>query len=152
MSELLPPEVRPRVFAAIELFLDLNFITRDFVGGDLDSTAIYFCVAEATMRPLVLGKHPAETLRLVEPPESLRGSISRLQIADRTGLARETVRRKTNALVKTGLLTEASDGRVRTTRNLADTKVQKAAQDAQKAVERYRARLTELGGLEAAPQ
>ena len=52
------------------------------MGGDLDSTAIYFCVAEATMRPLVLGKHPPQTMRLVEPPESLRGSISRLQIAD----------------------------------------------------------------------
>jgi|SRR5690606_2509070 len=145
MPEVLPPELRPRVFAAIELFLDLNFITRDLVGGDLDSTAIYFCVAEATMRPLVLGKHPPQTMRLVEPPESLCGSISRLQIADRTGLARETVRRKTNALVKTGLLTEDSDGRVRTTRNLGDANVQKAAHDAHAAVERYRTRLIELG-------
>jgi hypothetical protein len=60
-------------------------------------------------------------------------------------LLRETVRRKTNALVKAGLLTEDDLGRVRTLRNLGDPAMQKAADDVFAAVKRYDARLRQLG-------
>ena len=146
MSELLPPDVRPKAFAAVELLLDLTYIGQTIVRADLESMLIFMCVAEATMRPLVLGKDvPPETLLLAEPPDELRGSISRLTIADRTGLARETVRRKTNALIRMGLLSEAGDSRVRTVRIMRDAAVQAAAREGFAAVQRYIIRMRQFG-------
>ncbi len=143
---MLPKDTRPRAFAAVELFLDTLHIARSVIDLDLESVVIYFCVSEASMRPLVLGADvPPSVRQAALPPEEYRGSISRLLIADRTGLPRETVRRKTNQLVKAGLLTEDDEGRVRSTRNLADPTIQKAADDVFAAVTRYEARLKELG-------
>jgi DNA-binding transcriptional ArsR family regulator len=144
---MLPTDIRPRAFAAVELFLDTLHIARSVIDLDLESVVIYFCISEASMRPLVLGADvPPQVRHAALPPEDYRGSISRLLIADRTGLPRETVRRKTNKLVKMGLLTEDDHGRVRTTRNLADPAIQKAANDIFDVVTRYDARLKELGG------
>lgn len=112
---------------------------------DLESVLIYYCVSEATMRPLVLGDTPPEVMNMALPPEQYRGSISRLLVADRVGLPRETVRRKIAALISSGLLAEDEEGRVRTTRNLAEPHVQKGVADAHAAVMRYQARLKQLG-------
>lgn len=143
---MLPKDTRPRAFAAVELFLDTLHVARSVIDLDLESVVIYFCVSEATMRPLVLGADVPPAVRSATvPPEEYRGSISRLLIADRTGLPRETVRRKTNQLVKAGLLTEDDQGRVRSARNLADPAIQKAADDVFAAVTRYEARLKALG-------
>ena len=143
---MLPTDTRPRAFAAVELFLDTLHIARSVIDFDLESVVIYYCISEASMRPLVLDAHvPPEVRRAAVPSEDFRGSISRLLIADRTGLPRETVRRKTNRLVKAGLLTEDDQGRVRTTRNLADPDIQKAADQIFDVVTRYDARLRELG-------
>jgi DNA-binding transcriptional ArsR family regulator len=146
MTDQLPPDVRPRAFAGVELLLDVMYVAQSFVGLELESVLIYFCVAEATMRPLVLGPNPPGALiNTPLPPEEARGSISRLLIADRTGLPRETVRRKTNALIEAGLLYEDKQGGVRTLRNLMSPEVQKAADDVFAAVQRYDARLRQLG-------
>ncbi len=143
---MLPDHVRPRAFAAVELLLDMLHGARSVIHLDLESIVIYFSIAEASMRPLVLGSDvPDHVRRAVKPPEDYRGAISRLLIADRTGLARETVRRKINKLVKAGLLTEDDQGRVRTLRNLDDPAMQKASDDAFAAVQRYDARLRQLG-------
>jgi hypothetical protein len=98
------------------------------------------------MRPLVLGPDvPDEVRRAVKPPEDYRGTISRLLIADRTGLPRQTVSRKTDARVKAGMQTQDDRGRVRTLRNLGDPAMQKGADDAFAAVQGYDARLHQLG-------
>lgn len=142
---LLPSGFRGQTFAVVELFLDLVYAARAVAPLDLESVLIYYCVSEATMRPLLLGDTPPEILDMPEPPEEFRGSISRLLVADRVGLPRETVRRKIAALITAGLLAEDAEGRVRTTRNLGQPHVQKAVMDAHAAVVRYNARLKQLG-------
>ncbi len=75
---------------------------------------------------------PAAPRDLIEaplPPEALRGSISRLAVADVTGLPRETVRRKINQLLASGLPIENAHGQVKVVRGLADACWQKAAND-----------------------
>lgn len=143
---MLPEHTRPRAFAAVELLLNTLHIARSVADVDLESVIIYYCVAEASMRPLVLEPDVPDGVRRAEtPPEKYRGTISRLLIADRTGLPRETVRRKTSALVEAGLLTQDDQGRVRTLRNLGNPAVQKAADDVFATVQRYDARLRQLG-------
>lgn len=143
---MLPKDTRPRAFAAVELLLDMLHIVRGVADLDLESVAIYYCIAEATMRPLVLGAGvPANVRRAAKPPEEYRGSISRMLIADRTGIPRETVRRKVNALVEAGYLTEDDKRCVRTTRILDNPVVQKAGDNVFAAVQRYHVRLRELG-------
>ena len=100
----------------------------------------------ADERVLVLGEDvPPEVRQSAFPSEAFRGAISRIAISRRTGLPRETVRRKTNMLLRSGFLSEDQQGAVRTTRNLADSKVQKAADDGFSAVRKYDARLRQLG-------
>jgi hypothetical protein len=139
-------EIRPRAYASMELIVDLLFIVQTRTGLDLESLLIRYCVAEATMRPLIAAaKDEPELMTMALPPEDKRGAISRLVIADRTGLPRETVRRKTNNLIKNGWLVEDEEGRIRTVRNLADPATQKALQDIFSAVQRYDSRLRSLG-------
>lgn len=148
MDEPLPPHARARAFAAVELLLDINYVGQSLVQSDYESTMIYFCVAEATMRPFVLNR---DNMQAYEndptPPEHLRGSISRLLIADRTGLPRETVRRKANALVKSGLLFEDEAGRLRSKPNLGEPSIQNAVNDVYAAVARYNARLAQFAEM-----
>ncbi len=141
----LPPGFRGQTFAVVELLLDMVYAARAVAASDLESVLIYYCVSEATMRPLLLGDAPPEVMNMPLPPEQYRGSISRLLVADRVGLPRETVRRKIAALIASGLLVEDGEGRVRTTRNLAEPHVQKGVGDAHAAVMRYRARLKQFG-------
>ena len=146
MAEELPMDIRPRAFAGVELFLDLVYIIQSFTELDLESTIIYVCVAEATMRPVVLNATDGEAMRrAVTPPEDQRGAISRLLIADRTGLSRETVRRRTNDLIRRGLLYEAATGGVRVYPALADDRQQKTVNEIFDAVQRYMNRLRQLG-------
>lgn len=146
MSEPLPPTLRPRTFAIAELILDVIHITREYVPHDLESLVIYCCALEATMRPLVIGANPPlQYLNDPNPPENLRGSISRRAIADRTGLPRETVRRKTIKLIEAGLLVEDDEGLIRTAQNFGSTEASKTVNAAHAAVLRYHARLRQLG-------
>jgi len=78
--------------AAAELHLDLMYALTRFLQCDADSVWVVMCVVE-------------HALRARETPGAAAG-ISRRMIADKTGLARETVRRRVTALVRKGLLIE----------------------------------------------
>jgi len=71
--------------------------------------------------------------------------MSRLAIADVTGLPRETVRRKVNRLIDVGFAEEDGFGQVRPTRQLADPRWQTIADQAFAAVQRYDRKLRSLG-------
>lgn len=142
----IPSHVRPRAYAGVELLLDVVYIAQSIVGLDLESTLICYCVAEATARPLIAAAQTEpDLLLLAAPPEDKRGSISRLAIADRTGLPRETVRRRVKALVEKGWLIEDDKGRLKAPPNLKDASLQRAADDTFAAVRRYDKRLRSLG-------
>lgn len=141
-----PTGMRAHAYAGVELMLDMVYAARQRAPIDLESLLIYLTVSEATMRPLLLdGSTPADVLELAEPPEQYRGSITRVLVADRLALPRETVRRKVQKLLKLGLVQEDEDGRVRTTRNFADPRIQSWIRDSFIAVQRYDARLKQFG-------
>ena len=145
-EEKIPPRMRPHAFAANELLLDVLYVARQLADVDLESLLIYLCVSEATMRPLLLDPStPPEVLELARPPEEFRGSISRLLVADRLAMPRETVRRKIQQMVAGGILLEDDEGRVRATRRFGEAAIQKCVQDVYVAVRRYDARLRQLG-------
>lgn len=145
-DEKIPQRMRPHAFAANELLLDVLYVARQIADIDLESLLIYLCVSEASMRPLMLDPAtPPEVLDLVRPPEQYRGSISRLLVSDRLAMPRETVRRKIQQLVAGGFLLEDEEGRVRATHRFDDATVQKCVQDVYTAVQRYDARLRQLG-------
>jgi hypothetical protein len=146
MSDKLPDGFRARTYAAVELLLDVIYTARSIGDLDPEQMLIYFCISEATMRPMLLNPDtPREVLESPTPPDQYRGSISRLLVADRLGLPRETVRRKIKKLIEMGLLADDGGGHLRTTYNLADPGVQKACDDVYAAVQRYQARIGQLG-------
>ena len=90
----LPLGVRPKFFGLLELYLDLTHIVRGKGDLDLESVLIMVCAAEATMHPLILAQStPSAARKMSKPPEEFRGSISRVLLAERTGLPRERVSR-----------------------------------------------------------
>lgn len=142
----IPPLMRPHAFAANELVLDVLHVVRQIANIDLESLLIYLCVNEATMRPMLLDPStPSEVLDMIKPPEEYRGSISRLLVADKLAMPRETVRRKIQQMVAGGFLIEDEEGRVRASTRLAEDIVQKCVQDVYASVQRYDARLRQLG-------
>lgn len=141
-----PRNMRAYAFANVELMLDVVYASRVGPKVDLESLFIYLTVSEATMRPLMLGPStPPEVLELVEPPEQYRGSITRLLVADRIGLPRETVRRKIQKMLEDGLLAEDDEGRIRTTRNFGEGNVQDWVRETFAAIQRYDQRLRSFG-------
>lgn len=142
-----PPHVRPINFAGIELLLDLLYYVRDFYGDvDLETLLVLLCVSDATMRPFMLDVSQAQkVMHLTNPPDEIRGSISRRAIADKTGLPRETVRRKTNELSAKGLLLVDDDDRLRISYGLSDPRAWRSAEQAHRAILRYLDRLSKLG-------
>ena len=102
-----------RTYAAFELYLDFHYILHTYLQSDFENLVIYACVAEATLRPHVHGREVGAAQE--NAPELASGSISRLLVADRTGLPRETVRRKIGAMVSAGLLVPVARGSVATT-------------------------------------
>lgn len=134
-------ELRPRTYASIELFLDILHAVRSMADIDLESIAIYLCVAEATMRPVVANPRQVEELADVEvPPEQIRGSITMLLVSDRLGMPRETVRRKVKQLIQLGLVYQDDKGRVRSTPNVREPQVAATVKAVRDAVRRYHER------------
>ena len=145
MSEI-PADLRPKTYAASELFLDMMYWVGKLADTDLESLAILVCVTEATMRPVLGDAELVERIaRVVVAPEEARGSITMLLIADRLGLPRETVRRKVKKLIADGLVYQDEDGRIRTSSKLGDSEVQQAIAGIHAAVGRYRDRLMAFG-------
>ncbi len=139
-------DLRPRTYASIELFLDMLHAVRTLVDIDLESIAIYVCVAEATVRPVVADPgRVAELADLEVAPEDLRGSITMLLVSDRLGMPRETVRRKVKQLIEHGLLYQDDKGRVRSTPNFHDPKMSECVEAIGDAVRRYHERLALYG-------
>lgn len=135
-------DLRPRTYASIELFLDMLHGVRSLVDIDLESIAIYLCVAEATMRPVIADPRQVEELAELEvAPEQMRGSITMLLVSDRLGMPRETVRRKVKQLIKLGLVYQDDKGRVRSTPNFHEPRMAATVKAAQDAVRRYHERL-----------
>jgi hypothetical protein len=142
----IPGDLRPRVYASLELLLDVLHAARTFVDIDLESLNIYLCVAEATMRPVLAEPNIVQQLATTEvAPETLRGSITMLLVADRLDIPRETVRRKVKRLIEKGLLYEDDKGRIRSTPNFNDPRVGETVHAIQDAIDRYGARLQMYG-------
>ncbi len=143
---LIPEDLRPRTYASLELILDVLHAARTYVDIDLESLMIYLCVAEATMRPVLSDPEFVRQIATTETaPEDVRGSITMLLVADRLDMPRETVRRKVKKLIQTGLLYEDAKGRVRSTPNFNDPRVNNAVHAVQDAVDRYLTRLSTHG-------
>jgi DNA-binding transcriptional ArsR family regulator len=112
------PGWRMAAFATTELALDAFYLFTRTLNLDLDAFWIYSCVANNTMRNIVLdaglsGRY-GDALHV---PDELRPTVSRRAIADKTGLPRETVRRRVKVLVERGLLECDADGNVRVAMN-----------------------------------
>jgi DNA-binding transcriptional ArsR family regulator len=145
-QQMAPAGLRAHAFAGVELMLDLIYASRVREDIDVEHLLIYFSIAEATMRPMLLNADtPSAVLDMAYPPEAYRGSIARLLVADRLNLPRETVRRKVQRLMDLGLVEEDEQGRVRTTRRLVDDEIQTWAKNLYAAVQRYDMLLRQLG-------
>lgn len=116
-------------YAAFELFLDLHYALSTFLAADAEDVLIYACIAEAALRP-----HLHEHRR--DHDTEFDGSISRLLVADRTGLPRETVRRKITSLMKGGFVIAHGPQSVSIAAHAFSTQ----GRDMAAAVERYRRR------------
>lgn len=142
----IPKDLRPKTYASMELILDVLHSARTYVPADLDSIAIYLCVGEATMRPVLADPARVKELESVErAPEDLRGSITMLQVADRLGMPRETVRRKVKQLIEKGLLYADDKGRIRSTPNFDNPGLVGAVEAIHDAVRRYREQMSKYG-------
>ncbi|ANP45699.1 hypothetical protein [Candidatus Viadribacter manganicus] len=153
MSEdQLPDHVRPRAYAANELLLDMLWTLRSRVPDiDLEAVLIFLIVNEATMRPLMAGaQQRPHLLNDPRPPNEVRGRISRHAIADKSSLARETVRRKVNELLRRGLLIELRDGEVQSAFKFDDPNFQQIGDECFDAVGRYYERLGDFGQSQSA--
>jgi len=146
MADDIPPFTRPAAFAATELMLDLFYTATKYYKLDLEAIWILMVIGHETMRPWILDPGlAAKHMTDARVPNSVRGSISRLMVADRTGLPRETVRRRIAELSAAGFVTSDEKGNVR----LAGDRVvqpafQQSVADVYSAVERYRKRLASL--------
>lgn len=139
-------DLRPRTYASIELFLDVLHSLRSAVSIDLESIAIYLCIAEATMRPVIADPRQVDALAEVEvAPEEMRGAITMLLVSDRLGIPRETVRRKVKQLIQLGLVYQDNKGRVRSTPNFHEPQLAATMKAVQDAVRRYHERLAAHG-------
>jgi hypothetical protein len=145
-SRQIPVRTRPRAYAGLELLLDLMHLVKEASGLDHETIVIACAVNEAAMRPLLVGPDaPLDRLADAVPPESYRGSISRMAVAERTGIPRETVRRKINQLIRAGMLAEAPNGEVTPVPNLSNEVWQRVADEGFAAVQRFDRRLRSLG-------
>lgn len=145
MSDV-PHFTRPAAFAATELTLDIFHVLTKHYQLDLEAIWIVAVVGHETMRPWILDPElAAQYMTADRVPDSVRGSISRLMVADRTGLPRETVRRRISELSAAGFITLDEKGYVRLTGDkVTGSAYQSGVAEIYSAVERYRKRLAAL--------
>ena len=125
-----------------DLLFDVLQEARSFYHGlEIDEIVILVCVAEATMRPLVVGENES-LLRSEFPADDVRGWISRRLIAERTGLPRETVRRKVRRLVDHALLVVDEEGHVRSIQMLSNSALAQNLENVRCFVGRYLKRVS----------
>lgn len=137
-EEDIDPRLFPMAFGLSELVFDCMYYMREMFGEDLDRGLIMVVANEATMRPFIKDMRPDSPIATVRaPPEEIRGSISRRLIADQTGLARETVRRKIARLIEEGLLLADDEDAVRAVSRLHHPDIQKSLEDGYASVRKY---------------
>ena len=145
MFQPLPADLRPLVFAECELVLDLLHQLQSCYPIDVESIIILLCINDATMRPFMQDADAASEYFLPERlPEDVRGGISRIMIADKTGLPRETVRRKCQNRLKHGYIEIDWDNCLRARPDLRNAGLQRLIETGHQAV-RYLIRLRSLG-------
>ncbi len=127
---------------AEDLLFDVLQEARSFYRGlEIEEIVILVCVAEATMRPLVVGENES-LLRSEFPADDVRGWISRRLIAERTGLPRETVRRKVRRLIDRALLDVDEEGHVRSIQMLSNSALAQNLENVRCFVGRYLKRVS----------
>lgn len=138
MEAEIDPRIRPIAYGIVGLLYELIGFMRIAFGEDLESALIMICVSDATMQKYMPGASPDSEVMLKQTlDESVRGSISRRMIADKTGLPRETVRRKVAQLVARNFLYVDSNGAIRATPRLHDPELRQAVINAHEAVKTY---------------
>lgn len=147
MTDDVPAFTRPGAFAATELMLDLFYTTTSYFQLDLEAIWIIAVIGHETMRPWILDSTTApQHMTDQRVPDHVRGSISRVMVADRTGLPRETVRRRIAELEKKGLIALDERGHVRLQgESVVDPAYQKSVVEIYRAVERYQKRIAAFG-------
>ena len=146
VPDALPHHLRPITFAATELLLDLIYLIQSFCQTDLESILILLCVTDASMHPFMLDPStPPEIMDAERPPDEVRGAISRRMVSDKTGLPRETVRRKSMELAAAGFLLIDDQDRLRIAQDLGNPAFQRTVEGGHLAVLRYLERLHALG-------
>jgi DNA-binding transcriptional ArsR family regulator len=146
MTEPIPSHLRPTVFATNELLLDLIYLLQSYTKTDLESLLILLCVTDATMRPFMHETVPTQALiETPKPSDEIRGAISRRMVAEKTGLPRETVRRKTQELADVGLVRIDEDDRIRIEQRLDEPDFARVVEEGHKVVVRYIRRLQSYG-------
>lgn len=147
MADAVPPFTRPGAFAGTELMLDLFYVTTSYFRLDLEAIWILAVIGHETMRPWILDPATAsQHLTDQRVPDQVRGSISRAMVADRTGLPRETVRRRIAELQRKGLIALDEKGYVKLHgKSVIDPAYQKTVVDIYRAVERYQKRIAAFG-------
>ena len=120
----LPLDRRPLAFAGIELIMDLLHVAKAHFDGDYEALLIHLCALRAT-----------ET----------RGGVSRRELCECTGLARETVRRKVAYLLARGDLTEQARGQLKALMDENTPHGRALVQEAQRATQRYAERAARVG-------
>jgi hypothetical protein len=146
LSTPVPAHLRPIAFATSEVMLDLIYLLQSFTKVDLESMHILLCVTDATMRPFMLDPDAATAAMTAQrPANAIRGAISRRSIADKTGLPRETVRRKTAELAASGLLQIDEEDRVRSAQDMANPEFQRVLEAAHAAMLKYGQRMEQFG-------
>ncbi|KAF0176301.1 MAG: hypothetical protein IV086_18575 [Hyphomonadaceae bacterium] len=149
MNELPPSLARAGLFAASELFLDIAHVATSYYKLDLESIWILAVIGQETMRPWILdetlaAEHMSDQL---VPPE-IRGTISRRMVAEKTGLPRETVRRRIALLEARGLVVFDEHDRARLPGDrIVDPEMHKALRDLIVAVGRFGERMRGLGAI-----
>lgn len=118
------------------LFEVLQEARRYYQGLEVEEIVILICAAEATMRPIVVSENES-LLRSEFPADEDRGWISRRLIAERTGLPRETVRRKVQRLIDRELLQVDEEGRVRSIQRLSNEGLAQNLENARQMVARF---------------
>lgn len=143
---VLPHRTRPLAFAQGELVLHFMYLLQSHYKVDFESILILLSINDATMRPFMLDDTFDHAILVRdEIPNEHRGTISRLMIADKTGLPRETVRRKCKQLIERGIVLESTEGHLQAAVLIVDPEIQRGLDEAHSAVLRYFDRVARFG-------
>lgn len=126
----------------IEFLLDVMHSLRLMHDLNLESAWILMIVAEATLRPASSPRNEAWAYTRDRMP-SPSGWISRRMVADKTGMARESVRRRIARLLRDGYLVAGPNGAVQlSARYVDDARMLAVLRD----IDRFAVRYTQRSG------